>query len=45
LNELPTLKEFEELGRMELVEEEPSASENLESPPETLSSPVPNADA
>jgi segregation and condensation protein B len=32
LNELPTLKEFEELGRMELVEETPQ-SDTHESPP------------
>ena len=36
LSELPTLKEFEELGRLELVEESASAGENAaESAPET----------
>ncbi|MBV8845174.1 MAG: SMC-Scp complex subunit ScpB [Bryobacterales bacterium] len=30
LSELPTLKEFEELGRLELVEEAPAAAENSE---------------
>jgi hypothetical protein len=47
VNELPSLKEFEELGRMELVEEEPeplSASEPA-SEPEPEQAPTPDVPA
>jgi segregation and condensation protein B len=46
LSELPTLKEFEELGRMEIVEEESAQTElPLDAPEETAAVETPAPDA